>query len=629
MTRKVLFVDDDQDVLDLLAEVSADWDVETLLASSGDEALRIVADQNIQVMVIDQIMPGISGLEVLERLRAEAPEVVRVVMTGYADVDSAIDAINQGSVFRFLKKPFSIDQVEEVLREAIQEYDKHQSREMFSDQMERYLLLDEEPMDSGKDEIFYFQIMNENGELRPVNPAAEQVVLRMSDNGEHQPFTFDRLIPEIGYHRYMNLIAADLTDRTIHQTRIQFNDRPYAVLAMPRTEKSVSGTDLPITLVLYPLQRVSKTELDLYRYVRDLEHEADARDRGLRFLYQMSKKIGTAQNFDELVGTIFADLRTILDFDIGLLANFQEKLANVFVRSSYTLEKEQMRYLRSEVIEQYHNSGLNGGENPDLDIQVRNWKGKTFTDMDPECPGMPGANITIPMRNPMEQILGILHISSCERISYSAEEIRLFATFSSRIALVLHITNNLFLFNQMREMATTDSLTHLYNRRYFEEQIEKEIERCRRYNSALSLLILDIDHFKQVNDSHGHLVGDKVLRELGRVIESSIRHIDIPVRYGGEEFAIILPETDAEGAAVIGERLCRQIAEHDFQLHGDSDRGNDSLHLTVSIGISHLADPDELTSRMLISNADKALYYAKEHGRNRSVLYDSLKIEPV
>jgi len=163
---------------------------------------------------------------------------------------------------------------------------------------------------------------------------------------------------------------------------------------------------------------------------------------------------------------------------------------------------------------------------------------------------------------------------------------------------------------ELRLMASTDPLTGLLNRRRFLEQAEKEFLRSRRYRHELAAVMLDIDHFKAINDTHGHFVGDQVLIALSRAAENLLRDIDILCRWGGEEFVILMPETPLAGAAILAERLREVLA----RLAVDTTAG--PLHFTISAGVAARGECDAgLTD--ILQRADTALYAAKDHGRNR------------
>jgi len=161
----------------------------------------------------------------------------------------------------------------------------------------------------------------------------------------------------------------------------------------------------------------------------------------------------------------------------------------------------------------------------------------------------------------------------------------------------------------LSEESRTDGLSGLLNRRHWEDAVSAEFQRGRRYGRPLALLMLDIDHFKSINDQHGHPAGDEVIRSVAVILRASLREEDVPGRYGGEEFGILLPDTPAAGAEVIAERIRRRIEGAALTRSG--------LRATVSVGIAELG-PQDVDYTVGISHADRALYAAKERGRNRS-----------
>ncbi len=164
------------------------------------------------------------------------------------------------------------------------------------------------------------------------------------------------------------------------------------------------------------------------------------------------------------------------------------------------------------------------------------------------------------------------------------------------------------------EMAITDALTGLFNRRYMETHLATLVEQAAQRGKPIAVLVLDIDYFKAVNDSHGHDAGDEVLREFSLRIRKAIRNIDLACRFGGEEFVIVMPETDMAVATIVAERLRRRIASEPFAIQG----GTRKLDVTISIGIAALDGPDD-NAAAILKRADTALYRAKRDGRNRVV----------
>lgn len=172
---------------------------------------------------------------------------------------------------------------------------------------------------------------------------------------------------------------------------------------------------------------------------------------------------------------------------------------------------------------------------------------------------------------------------------------------------------------ELAQLSITDSLTGLLNHRHIQEVVHEEYERARRTGEPLSVVMLDFDHFKRVNDAYGHQVGDRVLQEMAEILNKTAREIDKLGRYGGEEFIAVLPETDPENATVFAERVRERVERHPFAV-GRAD----PLHLTVSAGTATYPHPGVYNPRTLVQRADQALYAAKESGRNRVVRFKQL-----
>jgi two-component system, cell cycle response regulator len=164
---------------------------------------------------------------------------------------------------------------------------------------------------------------------------------------------------------------------------------------------------------------------------------------------------------------------------------------------------------------------------------------------------------------------------------------------------------------RLEKLAATDALTGTLNRRALAEALELELDRARRYKLAVSILLADIDRFKQINDTRGHLAGDSVLRQVGEILHREARSVDIVARYGGEEFVVVMPETAPQGATIFAERLRERIEHTDF-----ADTGDAPLNLTVSIGLASFPDDRVQGAEGFVALADQALYRAKNDGRN-------------
>jgi len=175
---------------------------------------------------------------------------------------------------------------------------------------------------------------------------------------------------------------------------------------------------------------------------------------------------------------------------------------------------------------------------------------------------------------------------------------------------LLLVLKRVRLYAKIEELAITDSLTNVFLRRYFQEKLEGEINRCKNFNLEFAFLMLDLDNFKSYNDRYGHLVGDVLLSRVARIIKDNLREIDIVARYGGEEFSIILPNTDKKEAEYVSLRLRQAIEKERIHAY------DEDLQITVSIGGS-LFPQDAKNAQQLIDGADRALYRAKDAGKNQ------------
>lgn len=171
----------------------------------------------------------------------------------------------------------------------------------------------------------------------------------------------------------------------------------------------------------------------------------------------------------------------------------------------------------------------------------------------------------------------------------------------------------------LEQLAITDSLTELYNKGYILQRLESEIIRSARYNEPISLIIIDIDYFKKINDSFGHVAGDNILGKLSKILVESVRDVDIVARYGGEEFIVVCPNTSISGAAILAERIRENVQNTIFH------SSNIDIKLTISLGLSNLPSSSlsggDVNSSKLIEEADLALYKAKASGRNKVAVH--------
>lgn len=220
-----------------------------------------------------------------------------------------------------------------------------------------------------------------------------------------------------------------------------------------------------------------------------------------------------------------------------------------------------------------------------------------------------GAVLVLPLVSEHEAILGVIVLHRDRPNSFSQREIEFLQFMATHAAGVI---DKSILFQNTQELAYTDALTGVFNRRYFDQRFSREVVRARRYSRSLAVLMIDIDHFKKFNDTFGHLQGDVVLQNVASILENKLRRADILCRYGGEEFVVLLPEIDLHNAEIVAEKLRAAIMSN-----ATLERpGMPRQHITISVGVAALPDSGS-DGKEILNKADRALYKAKEGGRNK------------
>lgn len=214
-----------------------------------------------------------------------------------------------------------------------------------------------------------------------------------------------------------------------------------------------------------------------------------------------------------------------------------------------------------------------------------------------------------------DRVVGVLNLADkVESQKFSPDDIALVELFSQLVGASI---GNIKLFEKIQRQATTDGLTSLANHKTFYEVLEKELWRCRRYGGQISLIMVDVDNLKTTNDTYGHRIGDKAIKEISKRIRSCIRQIDTAARYGGDEFAVILPNTSLADAVLVAERMVNSVSECPLVWE------KEQIPLSISVGLGQYdadSSPEDITSR-----SDQALYSAKQAGKNTFRVFESSK----
>jgi len=290
--------------------------------------------------------------------------------------------------------------------------------------------------------------------------------------------------------------------------------------------------------------------------------------------------------------------------DGGSLFIFDEKGKELLLKTAWGLDEGIIGLIRRKAMEKLRLWGKQKLPQPIVDRKEGESLSRNFEGVPEVETGM-----CMPLIGRGEKLIGLITLHNKRKSRHFLdEEKRLFSTFANYSAQAIE---NTMLYKSTEHLSLTDGLTGLYNHRHFQEQLEVEVKRAQRYDLNVSLIMIDLDHFKEFNDSYGHLEGDSLLRKISQILKSSLRETDFVARYGGEEFAVILPETNKEGASIAAERIRKTINEQTF--------GEGGVKMTISLGVASYPD-DACLRADLIKKADEALYQAKREGRNRTCL---------
>jgi diguanylate cyclase (GGDEF)-like protein len=220
-----------------------------------------------------------------------------------------------------------------------------------------------------------------------------------------------------------------------------------------------------------------------------------------------------------------------------------------------------------------------------------------------------GSYLGLPLIGQGSKVIGVLNVYKQNVEAFSESDLGFYATIAEHVAIAIE---NARLYQRTQDLSHRDDLTSLFNRRYFFDIAHKEIKRAQRYGRKVSMIMLDIDHFKRFNDRYGHLEGDRALKQVAGILNSLARHADVVARYGGDEFLMLLPETDKIGGKILAERIRKRLSCYTFKI-GDISEGNGNLTVTIGLGTY---PQDALYCDELTEYADMSLYAGKARGRN-------------
>jgi diguanylate cyclase (GGDEF)-like protein len=318
----------------------------------------------------------------------------------------------------------------------------------------------------------------------------------------------------------------------------------------------------------------------------------------LNLLINMSALINSTLDVQEIIKYAIEGSTRLLDAEAGSLLFLEEEVGELFFAEAVGEKGEKVKGIKLKTGQGVAGWVAEKGE--PVIVHDASSDPRFFDGVDKISNFVTRNIVCVPLRT-KDRILGSIEVINKNSGSFDSDDMLILTALANQVAVAIENA-------RLYEESIVDGLTGLYQRKYFELRLEEELKRSKRYKHPLNLVMIDIDYFKRVNDEHGHLMGDAVLKEVASVFKKSVRLEDVVARYGGEEFALIMPQTSAENMRKTGERLRAEIEEMEIS----------GIRITISVGIGHFDGKDmDFNHKDLINRADRALYLAKKRGRNR------------
>ncbi len=346
--------------------------------------------------------------------------------------------------------------------------------------------------------------------------------------------------------------------------------------------------------------------------LRDLHESYDKRTKDIDFLNMVTARLNEVKEPEELYETITNMSVSLAQAERGSLMLIENGKAYLTIKAAKGINKKLLKEIKIKVGEGVAGKVIDEG----VPLMVCDIEKDERILLHRKPSYKTSSFISIPLKIG-EKAIGVLNIS--DKIKgevFSEEDMTLLCSFASYASIALERSMYYSLIGHLKELSITDSLTGLFNKRYFEERFFEELQRSERHNLSFSLAMLDIDDFKLFNDTEGHLSGDEILKNIANITKESTRVIDIIARFGGEEFAIIMPQTEKDEAFFVAERIRKSVREQLSHTWKYFPRE----HITITLGVATFPS-DGRDVKNLIRNADKALYKGKREGKDKTVLF--------
>jgi diguanylate cyclase (GGDEF)-like protein/PAS domain S-box-containing protein len=568
----ILLVDDDPNLLKTLGEILKAKGFEVILAQTGDAALAYLGRQSLSVALIDLKLGDMSGLDILRDIKARSPESECIVLTGNASQASAIDAIQMGA-FGYIQKPFEIDQVILSVQRAAE---KNQSALALRESEEKYRRLFD------RASLGIFQSTPE-GKAISVNPAFARM------------FGYDSI--EDALQNIKNVSIDIFVDPNRRAEILRMMEANPQLRTFENVYRRKDGSSFIGNLNTMPVLNSNRQLVRIEGIIEDITSRKQIENtlKESEELFRMAfENTHVGMNLVDLEGRFLKVNPQICEMFGYSSAELEGKYVNEVTHPDYQAET-------SSFIQQAIQGRSDHSEFEKLYIHKNGslvW-GQVSSSLVRDVTGIP--------------LYFISHIQDITARKQTESELRKLresletANCDLQTALI-----------REQELSHTDVLTGIYNRRYLFELAEHKFAVASRYGQALAVMMFDIDHFKNINDTYGHAVGDQMLRSVAQIARAELRSADVIGRYGGEEFIVLLPMTNAAQAALLAERIRAGVAA----LRVSTEKGDASVTLSIGIVEKMVSFPAESLEE-IFRRVDRAMYAAKQAGRNRVEIFTS------
>jgi diguanylate cyclase (GGDEF)-like protein len=555
----ILVVDDDPALRKTLADILRLKGYESVTAATGAEAVAAAQTQPISLALIDLMLPDMPGMEVMERIKAISPLTEAIILTGNASLDSAIEATKKDA-FCYLLKPYKMDDLLLNIRHGVE---RHQARGEIA-RLASFPRLSPNPVVE----------LDAAGEVTYANPAAE------------------RLFPDLPTLRLQHPLLVGL-------------GQMFAAMQLGVPKELVR--EITIGDATYEEQIFYVREGNVMRiYGKDIT----VRARAIRWLAQREREqtavaeLGTlalvGQELTALFDQASVRVAAILDAKCCLILERSPNGDALLLRACAGCDVGRYSEARLPAgLDALWEHTLTSGE---LTCLPNLADDRRFPGLQPLVAAGVASGITLTIGS-RENPLGVLGVFTAEPCDFSQNETNVLQSVANLLGVAIQRKRAE---EEINLLASTDSLTGIANRRAFLVILERDIERARRHGPIPSIIMYDLDHFKRVNDTFGHGVGDEVLCGSSGIVKHNTRVSDLLARWGGEEFMVLIAEGDSGVAASMAEKLRQAIAAHRFDQVGQ---------VTASFGVTTFRQGESMNS--FLQRVDDALYAAKANGRNR------------